>query len=69
MGRKSLTALSALALLSTPLAAQAAERAASPVTADEEMVGTGMLVPVAVLVALLVGVLALDGGDDEPVSP
>ena len=69
MLRKSLISLSALAMVATPVVAQAAERAPSPVAEDEGMVGTGLLLPIAAVIAVLVGVLVLDDDDSEPVSP
>lgn len=69
--RKMATAATALALISAPVAATAAEgeqRAAAPATESSEMGGSPIL---AVLAAVLIGVgiyIAVDGDDDEPIS-
>ncbi|WP_230278919.1 hypothetical protein [Croceicoccus sp. Ery15] len=69
--RKMATAATALALVSAPIAASAAQgeqRAAAPAEEASEMGGSPIL---AVLAAVLVGVgiyIAVDGDDDDPIS-
>lgn len=69
--RKMATAATALALVSAPVAATAAEggqRAAAPASEASEMGGSPIL---AVLAAVLIGVgiyVAVDGDDDDPIS-
>ncbi|WP_230292900.1 hypothetical protein [Croceicoccus sp. Ery5] len=69
--RKMATAATALALVSAPIAATAAEgeqRAAAPAGETSEMGGSPIL---AVLAAVLIGVgiyIAVDGDDDDPIS-
>ena len=70
--RKMATAATALALVSAPVAAIAAEgdqRAAAPATETSEMGGGSPIL--AVLAAVLIGVgiyIAVDGDDDDPIS-
>ncbi len=70
--RKMATAATALALVSAPVAATAAQadqRAAAPAEETSEMGGGSPIL--AVLAAVLIGVgiyIAVDGDDDDPIS-
>ena len=70
--RKMATAATALALVSAPVAATAAQadqRAAAPAEETSKMGGGSPIL--AVLAAVLVGVgiyIAVDGDDDDPIS-
>lgn len=62
-------AAGALALVGTPIALQATERASAPVSGEQELGGSGALIG-AIAAAVLVGFIVLTAtDDDEPVSP
>ena len=67
------TAIGALALVVTPLAAQAAAplaRDAAPVDSAEELAGgSGIIVALLALAAVVGGVLIAIEDEDEPTSP
>ena len=71
--KQALAALAATSLVATPVVAQAAAvqsaRTASPVE-DAENVRGGFLIPAIAIIAILLGILAITGGDDDlPHSP
>ncbi len=68
-------AVAALGLVSAPVVAQAASqplpRSGSELAEGESLGGGGYLVPILALIAVVLGILAATGGDDDdlPVSP
>lgn len=72
MLRKILLAASAVAMVASPLAAQAADRTASPVSAKEELAGIptfGVLIALAVVIAAAVVIAGDSNENDQPASP
>jgi hypothetical protein len=72
MFKKSLFAMSALALVAAPVAAQTVQRTASPVSEDEDLANAGGFPVLLAIAAIAAGaiVIAVDDDDDEdPVSP
>lgn len=62
-------ALAASALVAAPLAAQAADRSAAPISDESELAGgASRLLILAVVAAAIFAGIELTG-DDEPVSP
>ena len=74
MFRNSPLSLVALGLVAAPVAAQAPQRTASPLSAEEGL-GQGSVAAVAISVALFAGLLAWivvemnEDDEEEPVSP
>ena len=73
---KFLAASAALSLAASPVVAQAAaeplpSRAGSEMSEAENLGGGGFLVPLLAALAVILGILALTGGDDDdlPTSP
>ena len=72
---KLLAAAAAVSLTAAPIAAQAASQPApvregSVVSADSENLGGGWVIPLLAVVAIILGILAMTGGDnDRPHSP
>jgi len=67
-------ALAALSLTAVPLAAQTAgppaPRDGSAVASDSENLRGGFIIPVIAIIAVILGILALTGGNnDRPHSP
>ena len=69
MIRKLTLAASAVALVSAPATAQA-ERASAPAADTQEMAsGSGLVVAILAIAAIIAGiVIAVDGGNDDPLS-
>ena len=67
MSLRTLAAAAAvMSLAAAPVAAQDTARTAAPVTEDSELGGEmGWLVPVAVIVALVVGIILIADSDDS----
>lgn len=69
--RNVLAATAAAMLASAPIAAQAAEAAGArdgtPVEGEE--IGGGFIVPLIAALAVIVAVVLIADGDDEPASP
>ena len=71
--KQALAALVASSLVATPVVAQAAAvsaaRTATPV-GDAENIRGGWVIPALAILAILLGILAISGGDDDlPTSP
>lgn len=71
--KQALAVLAATSLVATPAIAQAAAvqsaRTASPVEDAENMRG-GFLIPAIAIIAIILGILTITGGDDDlPHSP
>lgn len=63
------TAAAALAFVPAVASAQSADRAAPAVSQDENMEGSGVIIAVLAVAAVIAGIIvAVDGGDDAPVS-
>ena len=68
------TAAAAFALSVAPVAASAQSQAAAEIApAQEEVEGEqirgGFILPLAVIVAIVIGVLLLTEGEEDPISP
>ena len=64
------TAAAAVSLALAPVAAQAAPaRAAAPVSANEEIGGSPIFLPLLIALAVALGIILLSDGDDAPDSP
>ena len=70
MIRKIITAAASLALVAAPVAAQAAERQASPVTSKDDVAGISTVWIIVGLVAVAVAIILIaDDGNNNPTSP
>jgi len=72
MFKKSVLAMSALALFAAPVAAQTVQRTSSPVSQDEELASAGgfpVLLAIAGIAAGAILIAVDDDDDDEPASP
>lgn len=72
MLRKTLLTASAIAMVLSPIAAQAAPRAASPVKAGEKLAGTGVygwIIALAVAIAVVVIIADDHNENKQPASP
>ena len=60
--------LAATALVAAPIAAQAADRSAAPISDESELAGGASQVLIAVVAAAIFAGIEISG-DDDPVSP
>jgi heme/copper-type cytochrome/quinol oxidase subunit 2 len=67
-----LAAMAAVSMAAAPVVAQpkpAAEVAPQTETVEGEQIRRGFLLPLVIIIAIIIGVIFLTKGDEDPISP